>query len=71
MRAVEDAANHNVIPRDSIEDDMLAVHELVCAAFVSETHAWIAADERKHGIKLAQILVGLSLAERGRVLRAA
>ena len=50
---------------------MLAVHELVCAAFVSETHAWIAADERKHGIKLAQILVGLSLAERGRVLRAA
>jgi hypothetical protein len=32
LSAVENAADHDVIGRDPVEDDVLAVHELVRAA---------------------------------------
>ena len=56
---MKDTADHNVIGSNPVENDVLAVHELMRPAFIDPTHMRVVADQIEHRVELAQIFVGL------------
>jgi hypothetical protein len=48
LRAVKNAADQDMIACDSVENNVLAVHELMCSAFIKPTHPRVFADQFEH-----------------------
>lgn len=60
---MEDAADDDFVRAYPVEDDVLAVHELMRAAFIQPAHIRIIAEQFEHSVELAQVLLSLIVAE--------
>ncbi|WP_245321949.1 hypothetical protein [Mesorhizobium sp. WSM1497] len=60
---MENTANDDLLQTLAIEDDVLAVDELMGPAFIEPAHTRIVAEQLKHRVEFAQLLFGLSVAE--------